>query len=257
MRRRLPVRFIAFDELREFAMGMAANERRKRSELARLFPWVDFSFFQSEEDMVGPATIDEEKNLAEVARASTSTPVKKIYDLSPNGHRHESRVTFASRIRDFKRIVLERYVLETPDTQFAALGQPFSVNLRDYDNDGATTHDNANLSAIGCKNQQTPSEQKCAATTSSDSTMPLSSKDSVSLTLGFSSSRMQALHDLMNSPGERVALVSHSSFLGQMAFNVFTDSKRSLRHVYPYHYVIDSIEQTPTVNADKWERKLF
>ena len=37
---------------------------------------------------------------------------------------------------------------------------------------------------------------------------------------------------------ENIAIISHSSFLGQMMFNKIEDPSNELKHCYPYNYYI-------------------
>lgn len=52
MREGMRVKFLATDLLREWPLGMACNNRRKRSELEPLFPWIDFSDIPEEDESV-------------------------------------------------------------------------------------------------------------------------------------------------------------------------------------------------------------
>ena len=39
---------------------------KSRAELAILFPWIDFSYLQSDTDLIGPATVSTEENVREM-----------------------------------------------------------------------------------------------------------------------------------------------------------------------------------------------
>merc|ERR1712232_629567 len=72
---------------------MRANLRRRRSELERLYPWVDFSLLRSEEDEVWHFSIDD------------SRPGHKV-QINEKGRKIETKESMFDRIKSFKTFLL-------------------------------------------------------------------------------------------------------------------------------------------------------
>ena len=63
------------------------------------------------------------------------------------------------------------------------------------------------------------------------------------------------LYFLSERPEKTIAIVNHSSFIGQMLFNEIGDEENELRHCYPYKAILENGELKVISNQEKIEKK--
>lgn len=98
-RSELPIRFVATEHAREYAMGMSINVRKSRSYLQKTYPWVDFSLLDTEDD--------------EASWAHLKNPEENFHNRVHEGLRVESIACFERRVAEFKHFLKEQLRSET------------------------------------------------------------------------------------------------------------------------------------------------
>ncbi|CAD7960707.1 unnamed protein product [Amoebophrya sp. A25] len=219
LREKFGIGFYATDHLREFAMGIPANLRKTRKELEILYPWIDFSFVEHNEDFYYYWTLDASLN------GGFEPTVYSLKEQPRNGTTTQESENIANGSSSWAKRAAKRQDL------VMAKPPPFDSPEDDCGSEYTKT-EGAGVVKVLIESEAATGE-RCRRF------------------------KHLVLTDPIAQRAKQIAVVAHSGILGLMMFGRVPLEKEQLEHAYPYEYRVDQEGQSAEVPYEKWGKIRF